>query len=532
MAWGDEGGWNHAAAYAAATGDWPPTPDAPQRRAPLYVWLQRGAFALWGPGLAQARVLSVVSGVLTTGCIGLMLWPLGRRWSFFGAGLYASNFWAIAVDRTAQPEALCVCLLSLAMLACCMPGRSAAAQVALGTTLAVLAATAKPPAAFGFVAVAAFALRRRRSWPGAVAGLSIVVAVLVASLGLAWLTDPGRRLIESFAAQAQADLAVYGVAGSARPTALARTWAIAWIQAPLFYPFAVHLAAPIAGALLLLGRPADGEALESRHEHGLIAFAACWLLAWWMLVPLTSFRGGRVAFVSVPLVVLGTLGFRRLFRPTPGARAWRGVALAFALLWLAAMCSAWLADHGRFRARVWLALLVATSACALVLVRRAGARMPLPLRDSPPVVAALALTLCTGQALVFAAWLPERTHMIAEAQQHLAGLDLGSAVVCGSHAPALLLASPHDRVPLPTAYAPDCRLAGRLADFVLLPRGEWCLGAYPQEFLVTNAAFLETLPEQARVLVDQWRGNVRRTCALSLIRLPRAWSPPTPGTGS
>ena len=73
---------------------------------------------------------------------------------------------------------------------------------------------------------------------------------------------------------------------------------------------------------------------------------------------------------------------------------------------------------------------------------------------------------------------------------------------------------------LASTLAPCAWFVRRLADCVLLPRG---MDAFPQDSMVTDAAWPEQLPEQARVSVEQWQGSAARLCDGSPIPLPRSW---------
>ena len=144
MAWGDEGAWNFPAAFAALKGEWPHQPHLVQLQAPVYAYAQKWLLSVVGGGAWQMRLLSVGSGVATSVVIGRLLWPLSPRAALIGVILYATNFWTITVDRTAQPEALCTLLLALGVLLLARPALNAWRCLASGSCF-VLAAAAKPP---------------------------------------------------------------------------------------------------------------------------------------------------------------------------------------------------------------------------------------------------------------------------------------------------------------------------------------------------------------------------------------------------
>jgi 4-amino-4-deoxy-L-arabinose transferase-like glycosyltransferase len=521
-AWGDEGAWNHPAEYAAATGHWPQQPYQVQYLVPLYAWSQRGVSTVLGSGLPQARLLSLLCGVLTAGVVACMIRPLGRNWALFAAALYGSNFWAIAVDRTATPEPLCNLLLGLAMWRACKPGASLRTRFGASLVLASLAIAAKPPAMFGILTVVVFAFWSRsdlrRSYARALLVALGLLTVVVAAL---YVTTVGREALAMLYDQVRLVLHTYNLT-TQKSMDLGRMLGLGWIEALIFYLFVVYLSGPICGAVLLLLLP-PSTSRDLEHASRLARFATLWLVAWWLLVPLSGFRGFRVAFLLVPLVVLGTLGFARLHGWLLGQsrqlRWRRGVP---AMLWLAAMWSAWLADQTGWRARFWLFVLVAM----LAVLWQFQIRRPSPGSNHPRIserrVAVLMSVLMLAQLAIFAAWVPLRTHLVVDAQRTLNQIELGDALVCGAQAPALMLAAPLNGRPLYSPYGPDCRLGGRLSDYVLLPRGQECLAAHPQPFMVDNSVWLSGLPELARVRLHQWNGSHLVVCDFSLVRLPAA----------
>lgn len=389
---------------------------------------------------------------------------------------------------------------------------------ALALGLAALAVGAKPPALFGMLVVVAFCLwsrpdraqkRRMRAVAFAAGAAGAVLCVVV----LAWWPELPTALVR----QVRADLVIYGLRGRAGgPAQVIRDWLQGWVHAALFYPAATYLSGPILLAVGLARRLPDPKGRD-HPELRVGVYCAFWLLGWWLLVPLTVFRDARVAFVTVPVCVLGVLGLKRLLDSSQGLPSPRRLIPALAALWLAGMWASSAADATGMRARWWLpltAVLVSLGAMLVVRVAGAGRRGAI----------ALVLAVVLGQAAAFAFELTRRTRLIARAQQVVAGQELRGAAVCGSHAPALLLARPTNARPLYTLYAPDCKLDGHLSEWVLLPRGAWCQQAYPQAFMVRNAEWLSRLPEAARVAVPQWQGRELRLCDLSLLRLPSAES--------
>jgi hypothetical protein len=166
--------------------------------------LQRGAFALLGPGPAAVRALSVALGWLAVVLV-LALAPPGGRVA--AAVLVALDPLFLAVSRTGLLE---VPWTALALLAVAVAGRSAARGAAAGALLGA-ALLVKPTALVAAPAVAAAALAAPGRLRGGVAGLAAAGAGLAAvaglALGLSRETGEAAPLVAGSAWRATAHLA-------------------------------------------------------------------------------------------------------------------------------------------------------------------------------------------------------------------------------------------------------------------------------------------------------------------------------------
>lgn len=518
-AWGDEGPWNHDAAYAALTGRWPDLPPFFHTMVPVYAALQRAFFAWHGSGLVAARLLSVASGILTLVVVARIFIGWGAWWAAGAVALYGTAFWPVAVDRLATPEALCVLFLAAAGALLCLPERRRAGHWLAAAVLVLLAALSKPPAVFGAAALALFALAQGREEPPAVPRrpwLSwVVLAALVTAVAALGAAPAARRWFHSgVALQLHRQLEL---AGGARAFLVSRVGTA--LRIPFFYPFVVHHSLAIVGAAGLLAYRGLDDA-RARLRRRLVAFSLCWLLAWWVTSPFTAFRPFRYAFLPLPVSVLGVLGYERWMRSAEPARPGRRAAAALLGVWVLALWSAWLSDQTGLRARLGFPLLLGAGVLVVGLAARQGA----PALLAPPGHRRIAWLLAAGVATqtgVFAAWAAGRTHLIATAQDRLAALPLGAQTVCGQEAPSLLLASPLNGRPLYYLWSPGCVDRGRPADFVLVPRSLACARAVGHPFFVEHHAELVRLPVVSRVWLPQWDGPEALTCEVSLSVLGR-----------
>ena len=104
-------------------------PDKP----PLFIWLLRGAFALFGPSAAAARVVSIFASTLT---IPLVAWGARRLWqsplaALLAAMLMTFNPFAVSFAPTAYTDSLLV-LLGTGAVVAALNRRGLAAGLLLG----------------------------------------------------------------------------------------------------------------------------------------------------------------------------------------------------------------------------------------------------------------------------------------------------------------------------------------------------------------------------------------------------------------
>jgi hypothetical protein len=519
-AWGDEGPWNYPSAYASLTGRWPDLPPPFHATVPVYAALQRVVFHWTGPGLIPARLLSVVCGVLTAALIAGMFRPYGVGWAVAAAALYGSDFWAISVNRLATPESLCVLLLTSAGCLLCLPEAPGSFHRVAACALALLSALSKPPAAFGLAVVLLFVAAQ---WPGASGGESLprsrwvrrgVVLLVIGAFLLS------ARMLAIWAGEGVMVQLRRATSDAGGPVPFALDRLATLFRVPLYYPFAVHHSVPILGASFLI--PVGLRELAGLRRR-LALFAILWLSVWWVVVPFTNFRNFRYAFLTVPVTVLGVLGFQHWAEASmAGGRLRRRGALAVFAAWFLALWSLWLSDLTGLRARVWYPLLLLAALTLAAASGRLG--RPRASRGVGGRVVGLLVSAVLAQAAVFTFWAGGRTHLIVTAQRAVADLPLGSRVLCGQEAPSLLLASPLNGRPLYYHWNPSCRYNGHRADLVLVPRALECARAAYYPFFAVNHERLLELPELGRVRVWQWDGPRKLVCELSLSVLGEFWN--------
>jgi hypothetical protein len=129
------------------------------------------------------------------------------------------------------------------------------------------------------------------------------------------------------------------------------------------------------------------------------------------------------------------------------------------------------------------------------------------------------LVAAVAQAVPFTHWLARRTHFVLDAEHRLAAMSF-EGYVCGLAAPNLLLSRPTSGPALASNYvwSPDCRIDGRLAEYVVVPDAEECT-AYESPFVRDNHAALARLPSLVTVQLPQWRGTGSRSCFYSIVAL-------------
>ena len=149
----DEGWWahnarNHYLFGAWVLDDW----RAGILLAPLHTLLLRGSFEWFGLGLAQARLVSAASGLLTVLMVGILLsLSAGRRVALLGMAILAIDPYSIGFSRVSLIEAVPLAMMALAA-ALSAPGRRlrvlrdlAAGAAGMGAVLCKLNALAFLP---------------------------------------------------------------------------------------------------------------------------------------------------------------------------------------------------------------------------------------------------------------------------------------------------------------------------------------------------------------------------------------------------
>lgn len=139
IVWHDEGAWVHNARNRALFGEWRLDDWNPMYIAPVFSGLEYLSFSLFGVGLAQARLVSMLAGITAVALLGLAVTRLaGRRAGLIAAALLATNHLAVMYSRAALMEATMVAWLVAAWY--CAVRAERQPRWALGASLCALLA--------------------------------------------------------------------------------------------------------------------------------------------------------------------------------------------------------------------------------------------------------------------------------------------------------------------------------------------------------------------------------------------------------
>ena len=111
VVWHDEGAWTHNARNKALWGTWTVDRDNwnPMYVAPVFTALEYASFETFGVGLWQARLVSMLAGVLAVAALGAGVARLGGRGAgLIAAALLATNYVWVMYSRAALMEATMV----------------------------------------------------------------------------------------------------------------------------------------------------------------------------------------------------------------------------------------------------------------------------------------------------------------------------------------------------------------------------------------------------------------------------------------
>ncbi len=283
------------------------------------------SFALFGAGLVQARLVSVLATVLT---VGLIAWWTQDRWGPLAALVAALAFGCATLvlghGGTALLEPL-VTLFIVAGFVALTSGRGDGSALVAGVLLAAAAAT-KPSAllmAAGILGVAMLVWPRR-------------VGLAVAAMA-AWAAGAGLALL--FADPSALDAARRIWAPIEWPSSLADAW-----QALLRWPEQSDSVAPLAWPLLVAGGIGllvawRGTPLERRRE---LAIVLGWFWIPVVVLLFASYRPNRYLLPVLPaLALLAGVGAARIAELVRAAPARIAVASLFVLLVAAPGIGAW-----------------------------------------------------------------------------------------------------------------------------------------------------------------------------------------------
>lgn len=153
ITWHDEGVWAHNARNRALFGDWMLDGWNPLYVSPVFTGLEFISFSIFGVGLWQARLISMLAGTAGVIALGLGLAATtSRRTALFGALLLAVNFTWVMFSKVALLEALMVALIAGSWCAYTRASRSWI-WGALAAMLGLAAFFTKASAAFFLIAL-------------------------------------------------------------------------------------------------------------------------------------------------------------------------------------------------------------------------------------------------------------------------------------------------------------------------------------------------------------------------------------------
>lgn len=160
IVWHDEGAWVHNARNAALFGAWRLDEWNPMYIAPVFTGLEYLAFRAFGVGLAQARLVSQVMGLLSVALLALgVARAAGRRAGLMAGGLLATSYVFVMWNRVALLETTMTAFLVMSFSAFVRAQEHPRWGLVAGTC-AWLAFFSKAAAAFFVPALALAAL-----WP-------------------------------------------------------------------------------------------------------------------------------------------------------------------------------------------------------------------------------------------------------------------------------------------------------------------------------------------------------------------------------
>jgi len=175
VVWHDEGAWTHNARNRALWGTWRTDDWNPLYVAPVFTGLEYGAFAAFGVGTWQARLVPMTLGVIAVIALGCGVARIGgRRAGIAAAVLLASNYVGAMYDRAAIME-----------------GPMAAAIVVSWWAFAKAQERPAWGGAAGVAAIAAYFIKAAAVFFVGAIGLTALVAVALPGLGGAHVGDSG-----------------------------------------------------------------------------------------------------------------------------------------------------------------------------------------------------------------------------------------------------------------------------------------------------------------------------------------------------
>jgi 4-amino-4-deoxy-L-arabinose transferase-like glycosyltransferase len=427
----DEGWWAHNAREQALFGHWLiDEHNLPVYATPLYSLGLRGLYAVFGVGLLQTRLISVLSGLLTCGLVYAFLRRShGWKAAWLATWLLGTNYFVLSYDRVGFQESFQLLFVTATLLAV-VAGMSRTAWATAAGVLFVASGLTKPTALTMAPPIAAFWLwqagaRRRegRPWSASLRGplaFCAAAAATSAILAVVWVIPHWSGIEASILPGARRaslgnPLAGFGLFGLVRPLGSSTLAPNGFLT-------------QTAGLLVLtLWVLCDRIAAPGVRLDPLRRACWSWLGVGALVLGCSYFQPDRRYLILLPpLAILAGLELADGALAIPGrerlagrAGRWRRIALALAVGGFAGLCLrhplanemqslwGWSRDKSGFVA--WAPVVAAAGALAFVAARWLPAR---PLRvPALAVVGALAAL----DLLPFGAYLARPVYSIRDA---------------------------------------------------------------------------------------------------------------------
>lgn len=167
VVWHDEGAWVHNARNQVLVGAWRTDAWNPVFIAPVFTALEYASFSAFGVGTWQARLVTVISGIVAILALMAGLWAVtGRNAALFGGALLATSYTFVMWNRAALMESTMTAFIvvSWAAYALSTTTPSRTRSTALGVIAGVAAVAAFFTKAAAAFFIAALVLEAATAW--------------------------------------------------------------------------------------------------------------------------------------------------------------------------------------------------------------------------------------------------------------------------------------------------------------------------------------------------------------------------------